>query len=741
MLVCLWPGFGDVILHPNGFLFANNGDGLKNYFNLGYYLKYNQGLHFTGVNYPYGEKLLYTDTQPFFALFLNFVDDYLWQIGPNSVAIVNIAILSGMILTAIVVFLILKHYQLDTAYSIIIAICITFLSPQWDRIHGHLSLSYAFVIPLIWYLLIRYETAGNQKFAWWLALSGVGLLAGGLHLYYILITSGFILAYLLVRWISLRRKKESIDYRIAGWLAGAAIIPVMTIWFLTFLSDPIHDRPSSPYGFFVYHANIPSIFLPHYSASTNFINKIIGFSFNWEGRAFIGSAALIFLLGLLVVSIRRFFKKQENSGLFSDLAGYGYSAALMLLISMCVPFEWLRFIPEWISPLKQFRALGRLSWIFYYVINVIAAISVYRIYLELKKKGINAGWRDTFLLLFIAIWVFDAGAFYINHGPTTIRPNDKLENSDQEYLSRFSRAGLTPDHFQAIFSLPLVAVRTDKMTFEKDLSGHNEAMKCAFHTGLPIVQSTASRPSLSQTFSSIQLISSPMIQKQRLKDMDERPLLMLHIINSELTPGEKSILDQGRLFWEDQYIQLLELPLTAFQDSLHLVKAKFDTLLSKDVSLAKDAFLCTPSCDGVYFNSFEESETTKPAFWGFHSLTQDAAKWVLLDTIFQVMDNPKELSFWVYIDPSFSGMPAYEYFHGSLSENLKSEGKTEMRDNPEIANGWVLIRIWLNPVSTHHQVYIYGKRTTVDNLLIRNPDQDVFITQGNNRLFNNYLVY
>ncbi|MBK8502329.1 MAG: hypothetical protein IPL46_09020 [Saprospiraceae bacterium] len=128
-ILLLWPGFGQVIQHPNGFLFANSGDGLKNYFNLGYYLKYDNGLRFSGVNYPYGENLLYTDTHPFYALLLNVIDNHLISIAANSVAIINLSILLGFVFGAVVIYLILIHYRLPVWYAILASLGIIFLSP------------------------------------------------------------------------------------------------------------------------------------------------------------------------------------------------------------------------------------------------------------------------------------------------------------------------------------------------------------------------------------------------------------------------------------------------------------------------------------------------------------------------------------------------------------------------------------------------------------------------------------
>ncbi|MCB0685812.1 MAG: hypothetical protein KDC53_04785 [Saprospiraceae bacterium] len=740
MVLFLWPGFGEVIIHPNGFLFSKGGDGLKNYFNLGYYLKYDDGLAFTGVNYPYGENLLFTDTQPIYALILNFFDNHICSIGNYSVAIINLSILSGMILASVLLFLILTHYNLPGWYSVIIAVCISLLSPQWDRIHGHLSLSYGFVIPLIWYLLIRYQESADSRRLLWSAILGLaGFIVGGLHLYYILISSGFLFMVLFLEWFSSRK---NVHHRAFDWyLLLAAFVPLIALWSLSTLTDMTPDRPISPYGFFVYHANLASIFLPHYGSSTILMNQLFHVSMNWEGRAFIGTASLIFVLGFLLHLIVRLIHNPETTSLLdTNIKRYGFAAFLMLLVAMCIPFEWLRFIPDLISPLKQFRALGRLSWVFFYVINVIAAIYFFKLFKRIQNQSFHPTWRLTMMVFLLSSWIFDATSFYLNHGPVSIEKNDKLENNSEEYLNRFKEAGVKPGDFQAIFSLPLVAVRTDKMTFENDLSAHNEAMKCAFHTGLPIVQSSASRPSLSQTFSSIQLISSPMIRKTRLKDMDQRPLLMLHTKGSNLKQTEMHLLDQGSLLWQDEYIELLVLPISAFEDSLSTIEKEIEEMLKDSLVHKHGKMICFPNCDGVVYRSYDHLSDARATFFGASALSGEEDKLILFDSNYLVREGEeKELSFWIYIDPQFSGMPSYEYFSGDNVSELSSSGRKESREIPEIYENWVRIGIQMNP-GIYHRLVLYGKGTTVDNLMIRNQNQRVLISEHQQNLFNNYRV-
>jgi hypothetical protein len=741
MFLFLWPGFGDVLRHPNGFLFTNTGDGLKNYFNLGYYLKYDHGLAFTGVNYPYGENLLFTDTHPFYALFLNFIDDHIWPVASNSVAIINLSILFGMVAGALILFLILHHFKLPWWYAATVAVCIAFLSPQWNRIHGHLSLSYSFVIPLFWLLALKYERA-SAKSIWLACILVYSLVVGGIHMYFLAMGAAFILLYsALCLWSSRTARVEN-HARSYILLMLAVIVPLLAIFFLSSATDIVKDRPVAPYGFYVYHASLESVFLPHYSSITTFLSKIFNISINWEGRAFVGIPVLIFLVGLLTHLIYqgrniKTLTKVEDL----PLSNYGIAAILVLLFSMCIPFEWgLRFIPEWISPLKQFRALGRFSWVFFYIFNVIAAIYFFRISRQLRSLGIHTE-STALLILIIAAWIFDAGAFYLNHGPVALHPNDKLENTDDEYLNRFSSTGTSVNDFQAIMALPLVAIRTDKMTFESNLSAHNEAMKCAFHTGLPLVQSSASRPSLSQTLSSIQLISSPSIRKERLDDMDQRPLLLLYTKGSPLTKGEENLLQRSEIFWEDSYIRLGRLPLSVFQDSVSSMLIMIDRMRNGSMQVEKSReMICTPNCDGVLFESFEKEGTDRVAFYGDHALYSPAESLIIFDEEYPVTDStPREVSFWIYIDPSYAGMPSYEYLTGTDSQHLLSAGKTETRDTPEVYKLWVRVQFQLQP-GLHHRIVLHGKKTTVDNLMIKSPEQNIFISDDQGMLFNNYAL-
>lgn len=200
-------------------------------------------------------------------------------------------------------------------------------------------------------------------------------------------------------------------------------------------------------------------------------------------------------------------------------------------------------------------------------------------------------------------------------------------------------------------------------------------------------------------------------------------------------------MSKGKLFWEDAFIQLYELPLSAFMDSLDNVAAFIDLMQSDSVAVEKEnGMICSPNCDGIIFDSYEVTGQSPRSYYGTKARTEESKIMTLLDTNLLVDSmSHLELSFWVYIDPAFSGMPAYEYFSGTDPDLLVSQGKIETRDGPEVDLGWVRVQVELK-AAKYHRLLLYGKNTTVDNLLIKDFRQSVFITNGEQRLFNNYLM-
>ena len=92
--------YGSVLLHPNSYLFADSGDGLKNYFTYLYHIKNDPAwVEFSGMNYPFGENFMYTDCHPALANTIRLISIAVPGIADYSIGIVNFLMIISIFFT------------------------------------------------------------------------------------------------------------------------------------------------------------------------------------------------------------------------------------------------------------------------------------------------------------------------------------------------------------------------------------------------------------------------------------------------------------------------------------------------------------------------------------------------------------------------------------------------------------------------------------------------------------------
>ncbi|MBK8555528.1 MAG: hypothetical protein IPL65_07045 [Lewinellaceae bacterium] len=68
----LWSIHHGWLAHPNTQLIGAGPDGFKNYMTTGWHVRYDTSyVHFGGMNFPFGEHVLFTDNQPILPLACN----------------------------------------------------------------------------------------------------------------------------------------------------------------------------------------------------------------------------------------------------------------------------------------------------------------------------------------------------------------------------------------------------------------------------------------------------------------------------------------------------------------------------------------------------------------------------------------------------------------------------------------------------------------------------------------------
>lgn len=732
--------FGDILRNPNSYLFSREGDAIKSYYNFSWYLRYDSGIRHDGINYPYGDHIQYMNSHPLYIQFVKFIDRHIIPVAELGAGVLNLTMIFSLLLAAPFLFLIMRKFSLPPWYAVIMSLAILFLSPQLNRIGGHFEMVYAFFIPLYWYLLLRWDEEG-RSWLWGTLLIVTALVGGFTSAYYVAFFFVFSLAYLLVQfWLN--RKNIHSYYRKGLYLLVIAVLPILMVKGFVILTDWVDDRPDNPWGFFIFHANIWSIFLPFYSSLKELIGGTINMDFEWEGKAFVGLPATLLVLSVGFFLIRSLFiwKKPDYRIFFPNrrLNAWLISAILVLLFSMCIPFKWgLHFLADIIPSLKQFRCLGRFSWIFYYVFTVYSASFFYIVFRRFKKNGMNL-LGSLLIFLVIGFWTIDAWTNVKISTGSIFNNNDVLIRGDDEYLEKFRQAGVNPEQFQAIFFLPFSNTSGDKLLHPRGHNAFIEAMKCSYHTGLPLIQSFSPRLSLKHALSGIQLLADTSIYKLRIDDMNDQPVLLL-VTKEELIGQEPRLKELAKIFYEDDKLCLASLPVKAFNKAY---SSWVDYGRSIADSLPGEGQVYT-NHEGVYYDGFDMNPSSRAFSGGGALYKKEGQVEIYNGELYDLQtEGPVELSFWLYVDHRTASMPEAELHLWDGQERHLKRIKLETREVHNVYNHWVRIRHIVTPdPDLRYQLIVKGKFITLDELLIRPEKSEVIVHRDKKfDLFNNFAL-
>ena len=735
--------FKPVLQSPNGYLFTQSGDAVKSYYNFSYYLKYDSGMIFDGNNYPYGDHLQYINSHHFHQGVVNILKK-VFPVSNYGVAFLNLSMIFSLLIGVIFIFLILRHYKLPIWYSIIISLIILFLSPQLGRIQGHFEMVYLFFIPMFWYLLIVFRK-GKKPWLWGILLVLSGLIGGFTSAYYAAFYSIFLLSVLLSDIIKNRGNlKQYIKPGIS--LLIMAIIPLIVVKGLVSITDTAGIRPTNPWGFFIFNSNIKSIFLPNALEFRNIIQSWFNLSYEWEGRAYVGLPPTLLALSMVYAFFHQLITKKKNISLYidQDMNTYLLGAFFVLLFSMCIPFKIfnlkLDFLLNIIPQLRQFRCLGRFSWIFYYVFTIYTAIFFYNLYLKLKAKGF-AKFPVLFLSFVILFWGIDAAANAKSSLRNFIVTNNILESNHEPYLQILSDANIQPNNYQAIFFLPFANTSGDKLFFSRGLEqAFPAAMSWSYHTGLPMVQSFEPRLPFSDALTCIQMLADSTIRKTRINDMNEKPLLLIYT-NEELIGNEIWLKNNSKKLWSNDEITLASVNLNIFQSS-HENWRKYATKLKTQLS-GNDSIKANVPLSKIYYKGFDRFNS-KNVFGGTGSIFEKKKAVVLFNEDFSKkgMNGNFELSFWMYVDSRMHNMPL-PTLHVFDQEGVETE--SIIFNNREIHNvygNWVrVMQTFTIKAKQTYLLEVTGPFVTIDELLIKPKNSNVYVLKENGlELINNFVL-
>lgn len=538
IIICsglIWMKHSGWLQAPNDYLLTVSPDGIKNYTTSMWHVRFDSSyVHYGGMNYPFGEHVLFTDNQPIFSAAMQWWSHHVWDLGGAEAGIMNVFQVISIVFGCLVLFLLFRRLHIPAWYAGLVALGITFLSPQYGRFDGHFALSHIWIFPLLLLLLFNYEVHFSKRYQS-LQIGILVWLTAQIHFYYFGLSAMFLCAYTAfqmlqdVSWRNFRRRLSHLTVMV---LIPFALLNIWVHW-----ADFASDRPVNPYGFLYYIGEWEGVFLPYESFSSfQWIDKHLTpiRRVNHETMAYAGAVAFFFTAWLVFSGFRMFGKSWEEATYHRVnkpyLRGIFVAAVLILLFACGFPFaiKGMGWLIEYMGPLRQFRGLGRFTWTFYYVINILAFYALWNWSVRFSGfKGGRAKWfRWIIALAPVLVLCLEAYTFQ------QLRPWVSLPNFGKRAI-----AAPTPDHwlntvdfskYQALLPLPYYHIGSENIWKEVNYEHFIRTQTTAIHTGVPDMGVNLSRTSLSQTITSMQFILEPGVMPAILQDLpNNRPIAIL----------------------------------------------------------------------------------------------------------------------------------------------------------------------------------------------------------------------
>lgn len=654
---------GTMVSHPHKYVHNLGGDGGKNYYTYLQHALHGHGWWFTGMNYPYGEHIMFVDGQPALSITLSWLRTYIPLTAGSVTAILSLLMAFTFMLAIIMVYKILLRYKVSHLLAILFACCIVVLSTQNTRMFGLYGLSYVCIMPMIFYWFIYYHDTGKWKYMAYLFI--LTCIAMFLHPYQLALVLVWGALYVLGYSIFIKgERRQKLKHLLPVILL--VILPAFIFKAVSSATDPVKDRPGYPHGLLSYGVTGEDIFTSPHSPIWLYLQEqeiIKPMRFEQSGYPYLGIAPALVLCIFILVFVSGWLGKKKDTDAYRL---YGFSplwffiAFLALLYSMGVPFVWgLEKLYDYVASFRQFRSLGWFGLMFYHVGTVFTAVLLYHVSRRyvMEKKYI------LLVLLFVlpmSLWLFEgytvAGELRKNTLPAPYNYDFFHGNADQPWPELLKEKGYKSSDFQGIILMPFYHVGSEKLWLLKSGWGMTLAMKAAFQLQLPVVDVNMSRSSWGQTFKQVKIGGGPYAYKPLLYEVkDNRPYLLMYFELDKLNP-------------DDQY--LFSIADSIGKTSNAIAYALFpEKLRQRDAAARAEIMqIATGMKAGdssfpgkaIYYNHFDNGGA-KNAFFGSQGLLRQGDS-MLLSTEVKDWDKEKmyECSGWFNVNSKDYTSPSFE---------------------------------------------------------------------------------
>jgi len=748
-IIALFFHYRPYLTDPGNSFFNLYGDGFKNYYTVYYHVKHDKNYtHFDGMNYPHGDHVMFTDGQPALANTLKFISQNIVDISDHTIAIMNLAIIFSFLLCSIFLYLILVRLQVAPWFAVLAALGIMLMSPQHFRPIGHYALSYGFVIPLIIYLLLRFEEKPSLKLS---ALIGVLIwIFGLLHMYFLGIVGMLIGWYFLFSFLQKRTWQQALT--LGMHYAIQVVLPFVLIQLWINSSDVIADRPKTPSGFLDYRAHwegiVTAVHVPYWGWVDKNLIDIRNMTF--ESEIYIGIVGVIGFLCFLPLLLRKkAFSVEEGAGQ-RFLSRLFPAIAIMLLISLGLPFvlPGMKFLIDYLGPFRQFRGQGRFAWAFYYGWGIILWYLIYqRIPLWKQNRRV---W-----LLGLALLVLAAESYFMSAASFLKPYKDEAHYNKQKFESGpdFWFKDINLLDYQAILPMPYFHTGSENFVVDAQRDAVRFGVMGGWHYGMQNLGVNLSRTSISQTLKLIPLDYLPYRPYAFLDDLpNDKPLLVVLDKAQYFSVPQSSsyLLRFTETIFEDSLVQLRKLPLEAFNKAVDAwrydIRSGYDGTLQKGIT--RDGFLLPDSAYQFYYRTFDEIKSPKK-YQGKGAFVARGRHRVPFLT-FQVPSANNECSVWVYLGEDERARMNFKGYEdiGQGKEKLVVHNACKFDLQVLDSNGWGLVVFPINVSRPGATVRLELEcpdmkisEMYIDEFMVRQvgrPQDNIFWRSGDYLVYNNF---
>lgn len=707
-------------MHPSQYAFSSCGDGTKNLYTAAYYVANDTHGHFTGMNYPYGESVVFTDNQPIVSYLLSAINRIM-PLGQHYFLLFHSLLILGIILCVLFSYRIFRFFQIESHYAVWGALIYTMISPQLSRIDAHQSLGYLFIIPLFIYVLLRLLNNTN-RLRYIHLLGMITLISTFLHPYYWLITNiGFYSIYLIYLVVY----RIYLGHRLTKWWKPIVIFSLWSIISALLLkgTDSVPDRPSNPFGIDTYVSSHQALLFPN----KGWVFEALGrHALEGEGEAYIGMAALLLIPLFLIASF--LYMRKSKSHFYRSLLPEKHQLILISvflggILSMGFASGWwnklgLSHLYEIVPSLKNFRSLGRLAW----MSQALFFYSCFCVLARLAQIRHPSYWR--FPAYILLLWWTIEGVTYYYENLKDIRQPNLLYDNDQfkPVVDALEAKGYEMDDFQSLLSLPLVMVGSEPLHTDRGLTSICRAFAFSYIYSLPMMDFMMSRTSISQAMNLLEMFTPSYTSKNRLKEMDNRPLLA-QVNADEINQYEAHFLKtfgEWQTHHDGQDWYIIRPQHLYHQDSVshHLQNA-----------LPKKP---------LYHLDFNQEDG--PAYAGTNGKQLNDGEYVIwhdhLDSVAVY-----ECSFWLYFDENRS-LPSVLFSRWNSEGNKYDEYEFGFANSVLAHDQWLRVS-WLVetfPGLQVAEVKIIGQQCIIDEFVVKLHDEECTYSSGDDIMINNYRV-